>query len=242
MRLPSIAHIVDDVASIRLLRLLSGIRTEAVHIGHHITPPDYIFKRVPCLARLGRNALVGDGCIDAHGKVMHRLLNERALGVSCAEECQVDDQERIVSLGEREDRKDEAEQKSHLQRRHETHASIVVLLDEPANGLGERGLLGRLPGRLGRVRGRRGSRSGTINGWLQSGNQVAAGVGRNVEDRVHGEWEERQRDLARVEPHQSHSYSSVSESAPPQAICGHSPRYCTFSSVISLNVTTGTGP
>ena len=132
--------------------------------------------------------------------VTDSMLNKGTLRVPCAEEGQVDAQENKGSLGERQESDCQAEQKSHFQPGNETHAGIVVLLNEPANGLGQRRLFGRGSGAGGRRR-----RRATLLGGLQRRDQVGARVGCNVEDGVDAEREEGQGNLARVKPHQSHT-------------------------------------
>jgi hypothetical protein len=148
---------------------------------------------------------VGDGGVGASSKLANGLLDKRALGVASAEESEVDDQQNPATLREGKSRQHQAEQEQDLESGDNTHAGIVVLLDEAANGLSERVLLA---GGLGARGARRGRASAALRG-LQGRDQVHAGVGRNVEDRVHAEGQEGQNDLARVQPDESHSYRSI---------------------------------
>lgn len=119
---------------------------------------------------------MGDGSIGASSELTNSLLNERALGVTGAEEREVNDEQDPASLGESDSGQQEADKQGDFKGSDDTHASIVVLLDEAANGLGESGLLG---GGLGVGRAWRGG-AGLLglDGW----DQVHAAVGGDVED------------------------------------------------------------
>ena len=124
--------------------------------------------------------------VHARHNVTNSLLDEGTLGITCAEEGQVDRPEDEVPLRKGEDRESQTNQESHLQSSDETHASIVVLLDESADRLRQRRLLGTI-----RAGGRR---------RLDGGDQVGTRVSRNVEDGVDAERQKSQGDLARVQP------------------------------------------
>jgi hypothetical protein len=143
---------------------------------------------------------VGDGGVGTGGELADSLLDERALRVAGAEERQVDDQEHPATLGESDSGQNKAEQQGDLESSDNTHAGIIVLLDESSNGLGEGRLLGGGLGAGGGGRGRGGRSSG-----LQGRNQVHAAVGCDVEDRVDAERQKSQDELARVQPDESHS-------------------------------------
>lgn len=176
-----------STVSTHLLRLLdTPVRT--LEVSRLIRLTHNSLECIPSLADRGRSGLMGDRRVDASNKVTNSLLDKDALGVSCAEEGQVDGQEQKASLGESEEGERQANQERHLQASDESHAGIIVLLDESADGLGN----GRL---LAGVRG----------GGLQGGNQVGARVGCNVEDGVDAERQQGQGDLTRVEPHQRHT-------------------------------------
>lgn len=145
---------------------------------------------------------MGESSVDARGEVRHGVLNKAALGVSSTEEGDVDEQEDPAALGESESGQDETEEESDLEGGHQTHAGIVVLLHEFANVVGQRG---RLASRRLGGRGRDGgSTVGSLGLGLQGRDEIGPGVGRNVENRIHAEWQERQRDLAGVEPDKGH--------------------------------------
>lgn len=187
-----------------LLGLLVGgsrARDIATNVSRLVDLAHDALEGLPALTNLRGSALVGDRGVGASGELTNSLLDKRALGVAGTEEGQVDDQQNPATLGEGDSGQDEAEEEQDLEGSDNTHASIVVLLDEAANGLGE-GVL--LAGGLGT--GGRGWARGTGSWGLQGGDQVHAGVGRNVEDRVHAEGEESQDELAGVEPDKSHSY------------------------------------
>lgn len=173
----------------RLLGLLVGsgrAGNVAANVGRIVGLANDTLEGLPALANLRRSALVGDRGIGASGQLANSLLDERALGVAGTEEGQVDDQQNPAALGEGDSGQDEAEEEQDLKSGDDTHAGIVVLLDEAANGLGE-GVL--LAGGLGAGGGRGGAR-GTGSWGLQGRDQVHAGVGRNVEDRVDAEGKE----------------------------------------------------
>lgn len=147
---------------------------------------------------------MGNICVSPGGKVTDSLLNERALGISRTEEGQVRQQEDPASPGEGKSRQHQAEQEHHFERSNKTHAGLVILPGKLSKGLSQRRPHSRL------LQGGRGSctrRSGLggLNAGLEGRDQVRLGISRNVEDRIHGEWQECQRNLAGVKPHQSHS-------------------------------------
>lgn len=188
-----------------LLGLLVGsgrASNVAANVGRIVDLAHDTLEGLPTLANLRGSALVGDRGVGASGQLANSLLDERALGVAGTEEGEVDDQQNPATLGEGDRRQDEAEEEQDLKGGNDTHAGIIVLLDEAANGLGEGVLLG---GGLGAGGGRGGAR-GTGSGGLQSRDQVRASVSRNVEDRVDAEGEESENELAGVQPDKSHSY------------------------------------
>lgn len=145
-----------------LLRLLSSGRARdvAANIGDLVTLTHNTLDGLPALANLGRSALVGDSGIGTGSKLADSLLDEGALRIAGAEERQVDYQEDPATLGESDSGQSKSEQQGDLEGCDNTHASIVVLLDEPSNGLGEGRLLDSgLGGRRG-GRGRGGRSSG----------------------------------------------------------------------------------
>lgn len=172
---------------LRLLRTCTG----TVEISGLICLADNTLERLPSLTHSGRGCLMRNRRVHPRGNVTNGLLNEGTLGVSRAEEGQVDHPENKASLGEGEDREGQTDQESHFQSSDKTHAGIVVLLDESADSLRQRRLLGTV----------RASRRGRLDG----GDQVGARVGSDVEDGVDAEREEGQGDLARVQPQQSHT-------------------------------------
>ena len=127
-----------------LLRLLGsgGTRNVATNIGGLVALTHNTLEGLPTLADLRGSALVGKRSIGTGGKLTNSLLNKGALGVASAEERQVDNQEHPATLGEGDSRQDKAEKQCNFESGDNTHASIVVLLDEASNGLGEGGLLG----------------------------------------------------------------------------------------------------
>ena len=141
-----------------------------------------------------------DRGISASGQLANSLLDKRTLGVAGTEEGQVHDQQNPATLGEGNGGENQAEKKQYLKSSDNTHAGIVVLLDEAANGLGEVALLASRPGAGGR-----GWARGTGSWGLQGWDEVHAGVSRNMEDRVDAEGEEGQNELAGVEPDKGHS-------------------------------------
>lgn len=143
-----------------------------------------------------------DGCVSAGSQLTNGLLDKGALGIAGAEERKVDNQQDPASLGESQSGEDQAEKQGDLEGSDNTHASIVVLLDEATNGLGERVLLA---GGLGVGGAGRGRTSSTLGRRLESGDQVHATVGSDMEDGVDAEGQESEDQLAGVEPDQSHA-------------------------------------
>ena len=188
-----------------LLGLLVGssARDVAANVGGLVNLTNNALEGLPALTNLRRSALVRDGGIGASGHLANGLLDERALGVAGTEERKVNQQENPATLREGDSRQDQANEQGDLEGSDNTHAGIVVLLDEAANGLGERVLLNSRLGRSG------GACAGGSLGWLQGGDQVHAGVGRDVEDRVHTEGQKSQDKLAGVQPDKSHSYHTL---------------------------------
>lgn len=100
------------------------------------------------------------GGIDSCSEVTYGLLNEGALAIAGSEEGEVDDKEEDAALREGEDGHRQAEQKGNFQSSDKIHAGIIVLFNEPSNGLCQRRLLhsgsatGRSSCRTGRLEGR----------------------------------------------------------------------------------------
>ncbi len=164
-----------------LLRLL-GPGSLRVHVSAQIRGIGRLshnaLERGPGLAGDGRGALVGHGGIDAGRQLADDRLNEAALGVAGPQEGRVGEREEDGAAAESKKRDEHAEPGDELEQGDESHAGVIVLLDESAQGLGQGGLL-RLRLAIGRsilllafVRGR----------GLEHGDQVAAGVGRDMEN------------------------------------------------------------
>lgn len=143
-----------------------------------------------------------DGCVGAGSQLTNRLLDKRALGVAGAEERKIDNEQDPASLGESQGGENQTEKQGDLEGGDDTHASIVVLLNEAANRLGERVALG---GGL-RVGGAGRRRTSTLGCRIDSRNQVHAAVSSDMEDGVHAEGQESEDELAGVKPDESHAY------------------------------------
>jgi hypothetical protein len=187
-----------------LLRLLASRRTgSASNVASYIRGlvglAHNSLDSIPRRANRGRGTLVGDCGVNPSGGMGDRTLDEGALRVTGSEESQVDEKQNPASLGEGEGRQNEAEEKAQLQGGHKVHTAVVVLLDKLANGLSKRRLLS---GRAGRAWG---GRATSILRRLQRRQHVSAGVRGYMEDRVHAEGQQSQRNLAGVQPNQRHS-------------------------------------
>lgn len=205
----------------RLLRLLgSGLLAAQVLLdisGINGLSRDAL-EGLPALTNGGGSVLMRGVGVEASGVLLNGTLNEGALREASTEEGSVDDEENPAALAEGESRADEAEPEEQFEAGNDGHAGVVVFLDELADGVGERRLRGG-----GLRRRRRAGRRGT-GSRLNGGNDVGASVGRNVEDRVDGEREKGERDLAGVQPDQSHGCDIVSDPKLPYLRTSHAYR------------------
>jgi hypothetical protein len=127
-------------------------------------------------------------------------LNESALSEASTEEGGVDSDQNPRTLLECDSREEKTAPEQDFEDSDEAHGSIIVFLDELANHISVWVCLG----------GWLGAGAGTCCGsnWLarlDGGNEVCAGIGRDVEDRVDTEWEHSERVLGREEPDEGHS-------------------------------------
>lgn len=118
-----------------------GTRDVTTKVSRLVALTHDALEGLPALTDLRGSALVRDRGVGASSQLANSLLDERALGVASTEEGQVDDQQNPATLGEGDSGQDEAEEEQDLESGDNTHAGIVVLLDEAANGLGEGVLL-----------------------------------------------------------------------------------------------------
>lgn len=159
---------------------------------------DNALECFPTLSDRRWSALVRYGNINSSSGVGHGTLNKAALGVSGSEKGSINQQEHPATSRESESSTDQTEKKSHFKSSDKAHACVVVFFDKTTNTVRQRRLFrGSLARRRAGVR-----RSGSLN----SRDQIRASVGSNVEDGINGEWQKGDRDLARVEPYESHAY------------------------------------
>lgn len=154
---------------------------------------------LPSLAGGRGSALVADSGVDTGLKKSERVLDVGALGEASTEESGVDGNQDPGAALEGDGREQEANPEKNLERGHNRHGGIVVLLDESANLVGDR---------VVRVLGlaARGSTSSGRDGLRRSdgGDHVGARVSCDVEDRVDGVREHGQGVLGGQKPHQGH--------------------------------------
>jgi hypothetical protein len=157
--------------------------------------------------------------------VLELALHEGALRKSGAEEGSVDADEDPRTSGEHDSGEQEPAPEEDLEEGHEPHGCVVVFLDELADVISQRvGFGGGLAS---------GGGGGDLLRWLESWNQICAGVGRNVEHGVHAKREHGQRVLGSKEPYECHgceggfSKRSNHGTLPEEE---NLPKYWTFSS------------
>lgn len=131
--------------------------------------------------------------VDTGAEVRHGVLNVAALGESCTQESGIKTEQDPRAALEHNGGEKNANPQEDLQARDNGHGSIVVLLDESANFVSQwaASTLGR--GAVGTGRRR-----------LNDGDQVGAGVCRDVEDGVDAVREQSERVLRREEPDKGH--------------------------------------
>lgn len=137
----------------------------------------------------GHILTVGNG-ISASSELTDSLLDKGALGEASSHEHSVDDEKDPRSLLEEDSRAKKTEPQKDFENGNECHGSVVVVLNEVANGVGQCGALLLTGGR---------DRLG-----LKSGQEVGASVGGNVEDRVDGKGQDSKRNLSGEEPGKGH--------------------------------------
>ena len=208
---------------LRLLGLLWLLSTTgvAVDVGEISSLLDTALDGLPSLANDWWHVLsVGDG-VTAGAELVDGALDKGTLVEAGAEEDGVDDDEDPGALLEENGGAEEAEPEHDLEDGDDGHAEVVVVLDKITDGVAEGGrgwLLAWLSGWL----------------WLESWDQVGAGVGCNVEDRIDGEWQDSKSSLLGEEPDKGHDWIAVSICVifPLKEVFdgNHLHKYCTFSS------------
>lgn len=130
---------------------------------------DNVLEGAPALADRWGNALVGELGVKTGSQLGDGTLDKGALGEAGAEEDGVDRDEDPGALLEEESRTEDSEPQSNLEDGNQSHAAIIVVLDELAN----------------HVRGSRSLGLGTGCGCsrrrLDGGEQVRARIGSDVE-------------------------------------------------------------
>lgn len=121
-----------------------------------------------------------------------------ALTETGAQEGAVNGQQDPAPTLEEDGRQEEAGPQRNLEARDDGHRRVIVLLDEIADGVGERV---RVVLRLATRRG------GALGGRDDGRDDSGASVGREVEDRVDAVGEHGDRVLGREKPDQGHHYN-----------------------------------
>lgn len=188
------------ICGFRPLRgLLRGRSTAevAVDVGVEIELANDGLNGIPDLAGLRGSALVSDSRVDASLELGQTVLDVRALAIASTDESSVDDDQDPGAALEEKRGEEDADPQDQLEPADNGHGKVVVLLNESPNPLGDGvGSILRLA-----LRARRGA---DLLGRADSGDEVGAGVGSDVEDRVDGVRDEGERVLREEEPDQSH--------------------------------------
>lgn len=198
-----------------------------VDIGSGVELPSTALDTVPDLSCGRRSTLGTDEVIDTGLEHGEGVLNVAALRKSGAQEGGVDGNQDPRPALEQDSREQQADPKKDLEAGHDRHGHVIVLLNEGANSVRKR------VSTVLRLRVRR-ARGGDDLGRDDGGDQVGAGVGRNVEDRVDAVGQHSERILGHEEPDQSHDCFLVSLAivlTQRLLLEGHILRYWMFSSV-----------
>lgn len=197
-----VSAVIDRASRARYLgSLLRGRRS--VHIPSNISGiverPRAALDSLPDLLGGRRNRLRTNEVVNSRLQVSELALHETALGEAGAEEGGVDGDQDPGALGEGDGGEEESDPEHDFENGDEAHGGVIVFLDELADGGGHGvGLHGGLRSRGGAGGG------GDLLRWLQGWDQVCAGVGCDVEDRVDAEGEHCEGVLRGEEPDKGH--------------------------------------
>lgn len=162
--------------------------------------PRTTLNTIPDLSSRRGSRLCTHKAVDSRFQLSELALNEAALSESCAEECGIDSDQDPGASAECDSREEKSAPEEDFENSDESHGCVIVFLDKFANGISSCvWLVGWLGG------GRCTCCSGYLLRWLDSWDQVCAGVGCDVEDGVDAEWEHCEGVLGREEPDKSHS-------------------------------------
>lgn len=150
---------------------------------------------LPSLTSSRRGALSANEVVDALLKVAERVLDMAALSEAGAKEDGVDGDQDPGATNEEDDVEKNADPEEELNVGNDRHRRIVVLLNKIANRVGHRVL-----SVLGLGAGRSSGGRGHLGRGHESRDQVRAGIGSDVEDRVDGEGKHGDRILGHEEP------------------------------------------
>lgn len=159
-----------------------------------------LLDTLPDLSRGRGSTLSTNEGVDTSTELGKRVLDMSALAVTSTEESSVENNEDPRSALEENSGEENTSPESDLKGGDDGHGSIIVLLDEGANLVSKRAvdsLAARRStiGSLGRRLGRK-----------DNGDQVGAGVGGNVEDRVDRVRDQGEGVLGREKPHKGHGF------------------------------------
>ena len=140
--------------------------------------------------------------VDSSVKLSERVLDVGALGETSSEEGSVQSQEDPRSALEEDGGEKNANPEEDLESGNNRHGRIIVLLHESTDLIGDRVVDCRLG--LGRARSRLASGLGSN----ESGDEVGASVGCDMEDGVDGIRKEGKRVLGGEEPNKGHGWRS----------------------------------
>lgn len=157
-----------------------------------------LLDTLPDLSGGRGSTLSTDEGVDTSTELAERGLNMSALAVTSSEESSVQNNEDPRSALEENSGEENTSPESHLEVGDDSHRSIVVLLDESANLVSKRAV-GSLAARRSTI-----SSLGRRLGRKDNGDEVGAGVGGNVEDRVDRVRDQGEGVLGREEPHKGH--------------------------------------
>jgi len=173
---------------------LLGLLSE---VGLVTNSSDDTLECTPSISDTGWDPLIGKETIEESLHVGNSGSHELGLGVADADENGVDNQEN-PAVRENQGSEEDASPESEFEAGDQVHASVIVLLDEAANSLGQWWLWALAERSVGWDSSSGGGSSWWW--WHKSWEEVGAEVGEEVESRVDGVWEESVEDGLGEEP------------------------------------------
>ena len=206
--LPTLCLVFDAFQSIGLIETLGGLLggRRPIDIFSNISGivegSRTALHTFPDLFRCRRSRLSTNECIDPCLQMPELTLDEAALSESSAEEGRIDSNQNPGPLAESQSRKEKAAPEKNFKDGNETHGCIIVFLNKLANGVSHGAVLICWLCSRGCP-----SCGSNLLGWLQSWDQVCAGICCDMEDRVDAEREHCERVLWCDEPDKCHDFT-----------------------------------